>query len=245
LSLELAVLWGFISGLPLVAGAIITRFFTFNKKMLGVIMAFGSGVMISVLAFSLMKEAYDLGGIIPVSIGFIAGAIVFGIGNHEINKRGAEHRKRCSGLEAGTGKATGLALALGSLMDNIPESLALGISLMASTSVSLALLAGIIISNFPEAVAGSQVMKIRGRSQKFILGTWSAIAGVNILAAAVGFSFLAHLGVESTAIALSLAAGAILAMLAETMMPEAYELGGFHISLATAAGFLVAFVIAL
>jgi ZIP family zinc transporter len=245
MGLELAIFWGFVSGLPLVAGAIVTRFFTFNKKTIGIIMAFGSGVMISVISFSLMKEAYELGGIIPISVGFTVGAIIFGIGNREIHKRGARHRKRPFHPETKNMKATGLVLALGSLMDNIPESIALGISLVGASSVTSALLAGIILTNFPEAVASSQAMKVVKRNPKYILSTWGSIAAANIAAAAAGFLFFGQIGPEGVAIALSLAAGAILAMLAETMMPEAYELGGFHISLATAAGFLVAFVIGL
>ena len=237
--------YGFITGLPLVAGAIISKFYTFKEKPIGMIMAFGSGVLIAVVAFSLMAEAYDIGGIIPVSIGFVAGAAVFSWGNHTVNKRGAKNRKRCFGPEVGGGKASGTALALGSLMDNIPESFAIGVSLLSAGSVSSALLVGIIISNFPESSAGAQAMKITGRTQKYIFKTWGSIAAINIVAAAIGFIVISQLGPEIQAITLGVAGGAILAMLAETMMPEAYETGGFHISLATVAGFLIAFILGL
>ncbi len=145
----------------------------------------------------------------------------------------------------GGGKASGTGLALGSLMDNIPESFAIGVSLLSAGSVSTALLVGIIISNFPESSAGAQAMKITGRTQKYIFKTWGGIAAINIVAAAIGFSVISQLGTEIQAITLGIAGGAILAMLAETMMPEAYESGGYHISLATVGGFLIAFILGL
>ena len=245
MSLELALFYGFITGLPLIAGAVIVKFYTFKDKSIGMIMAFGSGVLIAVVAFSLMTEAYHLGGILPVTIGFIGGAALFSWGNHTINKRGAKNRKRCFGPEVGGGKASGTALALGSLMDNIPESFAIGVSLLSAGSVSSALLVGIIISNFPESSAGAQAMKITGRTQKYIFKTWGSIAAINVLAAAIGFAVISQLGPEIQAITLGIAGGAILAMLAETMMPEAYESGGFHISLAMLFGFLLLFFLSI
>ena len=217
MSLELAVFYGFITGIPLIAGAVITKFYTFKEKPIGMIMAFGSGVLIAVVAFSLMSEAYHLGGIIPVSIGFVAGAVLFSWGNHTVNKRGAKNRKRCFGPEVGGGKASGTALALGSLMDNIPESFAIGVSLLSAGGVSSALLVGIIISNFPESSAGAQAMKITGRTQKYIFKTWDGIAVINIVAAVIGFVVISQLGLEIQAITLVIAGGAILAMFAETI----------------------------
>jgi len=243
MSLELAMFYGFLTGLPLIVGAVIVQFYSFGHRSIGLIMAFGSGVLMAVVAFSLMTEAFHLGGIVPVSIGFIAGGVLFTVGNHMINKRGAKNRKRCTGPDVGGGGASGMALALGSLMDNIPESFAIGVSLLSGGTVSSALLAGIIISNFPESAAGAQAMKITGRSRGYILKTWGTIAAINVVAAAIGFLIISQLGPEVIAITLGIAGGAILAMLAETMMPEAYENGGYHISLATVGGFLVAFIL--
>jgi len=114
---------------------------------------------------------------------------------------------------------------------------------LSAGTVSSALLVGVIISNFPESAAGAQAMKITGRSQKYIFRTWGSIAAINIVAAVIGFLVISQLGPEIQAITLGIAGGAILAMLAETMMPEAYESGGYHISLATVAGFLIAFIL--
>jgi len=177
--------------------------------------------------------------------GFIAGAVLFTVGNHVINKRGAKNRKRCTGPEIGGGGASGMALALGSLMDNIPESFAIGVSLLTGGTVSSALLVGIIISNFPESSAGAQAMKLTGRSRGYILKTWGSIAAINVGAAAIGYLVISQLGDAIIAMTLGIAAGAILAMLAETMMPEAYENAGYHTSLATAGGFLIAFILGL
>ena len=136
------------------------------------------------------------------------------------------------------------ALALGSIMDNIPESLALGVSAMSGT-VGIAFLAGIIVSNFSESAAGSQTMKIAKTSTKSIILTWTIIGILNVISAAAGFVILSQMGHEVTAFVLAVAAGAILAMLAETMIPEAYQHGGFFISVATALGFLMSFVLVL
>lgn len=245
MSLELAAFYGFITGVPLIAGAIITKFYTFKEKLIGTIMAFGSGVLIAVIAFSLMTEAYNLGGIIPVSLGFVIGAVLFIWVNQIINKQGAKNRKKYFGPKVSGISASGKSLALGSLMDNIPESFAIGVSLLSSGIVSTALVAGIAISNFPESVAGAQAMKIKGMTQRYILKTWGSIAAINVAAAVIGFTVISHLGVEIQAITLGVAGGAILAMLAETMMPEAYESGAYHVSLATVVGFLVAFIVGL
>ena len=138
----------------------------------------------------------------------------------------------------------GKALALGSLMDNIPESLALGVSAM-SGNVGIAFLAGIIVSNFSESAAGSQTMKIAKTETRSIIITWGIISIVNVISAVLGFLILSQLGQEITAFALAIAAGAILAMLAETMIPEAYQHGGFFISIATSLGFLMSLVLVL
>lgn len=244
LGLETALFYGFLTGLPLIAGAVLTKFVRFGGKTLGVIMAFGSGALIVVITFSLMAESFEGGGIIVAATGFITGVIIFSAGNYIINKRGGKNRKKCKHPDEmeHDSSSEGKALALGSIMDNIPESLALGVSAMSGT-VGMAFLAGIMVSNFSESAAGSQTMKIAKTSTKSIISTWGIICIVNVVSAAVGFLILSQLSHEITAFALAVAAGAILAMLAETMIPEAYQHGGFFISIATALGFLMSFVL--
>jgi ZIP family zinc transporter len=160
-------------------------------------------------------------------------------------KSGIKNRKRSHGENAGGGKdASGIALMIGSLMDNIPENMALGISLVAGGSVNIVLIAAIFISNFPEGLASSQGMKNNGKSITKILLLWLIVVAIGTISSAIGFSILANINNKDiVSIALSYASGAILVMLAESMIPEAFEEGGSKIGLAAMAGFVVAFVL--
>jgi ZIP family zinc transporter len=209
-------------------------------------MAFGAGVLVAALTFSLIKEAYSLvNDLLPVVLGFVLGGVSYSLANHILNKRGStDHRKRSHGNNAGGGKdASGIALMVGSLMDNIPENMALGISIVAGGGVNMVLIAAIFISNFPEGLASSQGMKSNGKSTKQILLLWSVVVVIGTISSAIGFSVLAKVSKDIVAIALSYASGAILVMLAESMMPEAFEEGGSKIGLATMAGFAIAFIL--
>jgi len=209
-------------------------------------MAFGAGVLVAALTFSLIEEAYDLvNDILPVILGFVLGGLSYSIANHMLNKKtGTNYRKRSHGQNAGGGKdASGIALMVGSLMDNIPENMALGISIVAGGTVNLVLIAAIFISNFPEGLASSQGMKSNGKSTKKILLLWGVVVVIGTISSAIGFSVLAQVSKDIVAVALSFASGAILVMLAESMIPEAFEEGGSRIGLATMAGFAIAFVL--
>jgi zinc transporter, ZIP family len=212
-------------------------------------MAFGAGVLIAALTFSLIEEAYDLiNDLVPVVLGFTLGGLSYSIANYILNIKssGTKNRKRSHGENAGGGKnASGIALMIGSLMDNIPENMALGISLVAGGgTVNIVLIAAIFISNFPEGLASSQGMKNNGKSITKILLLWIIVVAIGTISSAIGFSVLANVNKYIVSIALSYASGAILVMLAESMIPEAFEEGGeSKIGLATMAGFVVAFVL--
>jgi zinc transporter, ZIP family len=212
-------------------------------------MAFGAGVLIAALTFSLIEEAYNLiNDLVPVVLGFTLGGLSYSIANYILNIKssGTKNRKRSHGENAGGGKnASGIALMIGSLMDNIPENMALGISLVAGGgTVNIVLIAAIFISNFPEGLASSQGMKNNGKSITKILLLWIIVVAIGTISSAVGFSVLANVNKYIVSIALSYASGAILVMLAESMIPEAFEEGGeSKIGLATMAGFVVAFVL--
>ena len=212
-------------------------------------MAFGAGVLVAALTFSLIEEAYSLvNDLVPVVSGFTLGGISYSIANYILNKKrsGTKHRKRSHGENGGGGKdASGIALMVGSLMDNIPENMALGISIVAGGgTVNIVLIAAIFISNFPEGLAASQGMKNNGKSIKKILLLWLVVVAIGTISSAIGFSVLANVNKYIVSIALSYASGAILVMLAESMIPEAFEEGGeSKIGLATMAGFAVAFVL--
>jgi zinc transporter, ZIP family len=211
-------------------------------------MAFGAGVLVAALTFSLIEEAYNLvNDLVPVVSGFTLGGLSYSIANYILNRKsGIKNRKRSHGENAGGGKdAPGIALMIGSLMDNIPENMALGISLVAGGgTVNIVLIAAIFISNFPEGLASSQGMKNNGKSIKKILLLWLVVVAIGTISSAIGFSVLANVNKYIVSIALSYASGAILVMLAESMIPEAFEEGGeSKIGLATMAGFAVAFVL--
>jgi zinc transporter, ZIP family len=212
-------------------------------------MAFGAGVLVAALTFSLIEEAYNLvNDLVPVVLGFTLGGLSYSIANYILNIKssGTKNRKRSHGENAGGGKnASGIALMIGSLMDNIPENMALGISLVAGGgTVNIVLITAIFISNFPEGLASSQGMKNNGKSITKILLLWIIVVAIGTISSAVGFSVLANVNKYIVSIALSYASGAILVMLAESMIPEAFEEGGeSKIGLATMAGFVVAFVL--
>ncbi len=209
-------------------------------------MAFGAGVLIAALTFSLIEEAYNLvNDLVPVVLGFTLGGLSYSVANHILNKRkGVKNRKRSHGENAGGGKdASGIALMVGSLMDNIPENMALGISLVAGGTVNIVLIAAIFISNFPEGLASSQGMKSNGRTTKQILLLWAIVVAIGTASSIIGFLILSRADKAIVSIALSYASGAILVMLAESMIPEAFEEGGSKIGLAAMAGFIVAFVL--
>lgn len=241
-----SLLWGFIASLPLIAGAILASYVDLKKSIIASIMAFGAGVLVAALTFSLIEEAYSLANdLVPVILGFVLGGLSYSIANHVLNKRAStQHRKRSHGQNAGGGKdASGVALMVGSLMDNIPENMALGISIVAGGAVNVVLIAAIFISNFPEGLASSQGMKSNGKSTQKILLLWAVVVAIGTISSAIGFSVLANVDKYIVSIALSYASGAILVMLAESMIPEAFEEGGSKVGLATMAGFAIAFAL--
>ena len=155
-----------------------------------------------------------------------------------------EEEKDSHGEMAGGGKdASGLSLLVGSIMDNIPENMVLGISLVTGGTVNIVLIAAIFISNFPEGLASSEGMKTNGKSRKYIIGIWSIAVLIGTISTAIGFSILSKANSSIISIAISFAAGAILVMLAESMIPEAYKEGGMKVGIATMIGFVVAFIL--
>ena len=201
-------------------------------------MALGAGVLISSVAFELMEEAYKSGGFDASSLGLLTGAVAFFLADRAVNRSGGGHRKN-SGNEQG-GYAT--AIAIGALMDGIPESAAIGISLLGGGKISAALVA-VFLSNIPEGLSSASGMKRAGKSTTHILALWAAVTVVSAFAALLGYLFLDGASENLVAGIQAFAAGAILTMLASTMMPEAYEEGGEVTGIVTTVGFLLAFIL--
>jgi ZIP family zinc transporter len=243
-----SLLFGFIASIPLLIGSAVAMFVKFPKHIVASIMAFGSGVLIAALSFSLMQEAFEQSqSLISVILGFLFGGISYTLANFILNKKSKgelKKRKKSHGEVGGGGKeAKGLALLVGSIMDNIPENMALGISLVTGGVVNIVLIAAIFISNFPEGLASSSGMLLNGKSRKHVIGLWSIAVAIGTASTAIGFEILSKADPSLVSIAISFAAGAILVMLAESMMPEAYEEGGMKIGIATMIGFGIAFIL--
>jgi len=235
--------WGLVSGSALIIGALVGYYIHVPQRLIAAIMSFGSGVLISALAFELINEAYMRGGFGATAFGSLGGAAVYTAANIWLAARGARHRKRSSEPQPTEDEVSGsgTAIALGATFDGIPESIVIGVSLLAGAGVGFVTVIAIFLSNFPEGLSGAVGMKKAGRSARYILGLWSAIAIISAGAAIAGNTLFAGASPAIIAIVMSVAAGAILAMLADTMMPEAFETAHDYAGLITVAGFLVAF----
>ncbi len=237
--------WGLLSGAALVVGAAVAWFVRVPQRVVAGIMAFGAGVLISALSFELMAEAAETGGLGPTAFGFLAGAAVYTAANVVLARRGARHRKRSGDQQPSEGEhsGSGTAIALGALVDGIPESVVLGVSLLGGGRVSGTVVAAIFISNVPEGLSSAAGMKNAGRRAGYVFGLWSGIALTSGLAALIGNLTLGGASTAVVAAITAVAAGAILAMLADTMIPEAFERAATSTGMITVLGFLTAFTI--
>jgi ZIP family zinc transporter len=240
-----AGMWGLLSGGALVVGAAVAWLVRVPPRVIAGVMAFGAGVLISALAFDLMAEAADVGGLGPTALGFVAGAVVYTVANVALARRGARHRKRSGDEQPSEDEhsGSGTALALGALLDGVPESVVLGVSLLGGGGVSATVVAAVFISNVPEGLSSAAGMRSAGRSARYVFGLWSAIAVASGVAALVGNLALGGVSPAVIATITAVAAGAVLAMLTDTMIPEAVERAGLATGLLTVLGFLTAFSI--
>lgn len=240
-----AALWGGVSGSALLLGAAIAWWVQVPQRVVAGVMAFGSGVLISALCFELMDEAFRRGGLDSTAIGFLGGAALYTAANWWLARHGARHRKRSG--SAGPGERQGgdnaAGIAVGALLDGIPESIVIGLSLLEGGAVSLVAVIAIFLSNLPEGLSSAAGMKRAGRPAGYVFGVWGGIAASSALAALAGYLLFDGRSPELVAATTAVAAGAILAMLADTMIPEAFEIAHDFAGLITALGFLVAFTL--
>ena len=239
-----AALWGLVGGSSLLIGAIIGYYLPLRQKFVAMIMAFGSGVLLSALCLELMDKAFKRGGPIPVSCGFIFGSLTYSVANLFLERRVARERKYLKQSPIEKHKASsGTAIAIGALLDGIPESIVIGLSMIYNLRVSLVTVIAIFISNFPEGLASAAAMKKNDRSAKYVFSIWIGLCFSSGIASAMGYSIVGQYSASAISAVISFAAGAMLAMLADTMIPEAFTNAKNWSATFMTVGFLVSFLL--
>lgn len=228
------IAYAIIASVALPIGAFIGARFDVPRPVLATLLGFASGALISAVAFELFDEAFEHGGARRAGVSFLLGATVFVLADTWLEKRIKN--------VARSGGAVGFALLAGVTLDGVPENLAMGVSLIEGGGAA-ALLVAIFVSNFPEAVVGAKKMREAGVSARHAFLIWLAAAALLAAAVVVGYVALDGVGGKTLSIPLAFAAGAVLASLADTVMPEAFDEGGIKVAYATALGFLLSYLI--
>jgi ZIP family zinc transporter len=230
-----AFAWGLVGAISLILGALIVFIHRPATRSLGLIMGFGAGVLLSAVSFELIDEALTVsGGEGGTALGFFTGALVFYVGDSAIARIGR-------GKE-GEG-SSGLSIVLGTVLDGVPESAVLGLTILQTGAVGVSMLVAVFVSNLPEAIAASSGLLDSGWKRSRVVALWSGVALVSALSAAVGYALLADSPPQDLAFVLAFAAGAILTMLSTTMIPQAFVEAHRPVGLATTLGFAVALAI--
>jgi ZIP family zinc transporter len=239
----IAGFWGWLAGSALLIGAAVGFYVQLSEKTISSVMAFGSGVLISAISFELMEKAVEHGNFLFSSVGFLLGAIIYTFAAKLVNAKGAQHRKRSNDLQAKPDEdGSGMAIAIGALLDGIPESIVIGLTLLAGQSVSKVAVFAIFLSNLPEGLSSSSGMKKAGRSKQYVFALWLGIALISGLASIAGYTLFGHFGDNIISAIMCLAAGAMLAMIVTTMIPEAYQEDRDWSGIITVVGFLISFI---
>jgi ZIP family zinc transporter len=220
-----AGLWALLAASSLVLGAFLAERFAVSRRVVGNSMGFGAGALVAALSYDLIPDTRLADWQIWASFG--VGAVLFYVLDSILERR------------AGDTSGAGVAIALGALLDGVPESIVLGIGIAVGGSVSIGFLAAVFVSNIPESLSSTAQLR-QGRTVGWIYRLWTTIVLVSAVAAGVGYLIAAHVSAVDGRYVQALAAGAVLTMLSDSMMPEAFKEGGRPIALLTALGFAVA-----
>lgn len=229
-----AALWGALATSALLVGAEAAFTGRLNRMAIGLVMAFGVGALIASVSFELIAPAAESSSTQRVVLGLAVGSLVFFAGDFAIERLARSE----------DGEKSSLGLVLGAFLDGIPEGAVLGMSLVVGGEISVALLVGVWISNFPESLAATVGMEREGWTRSSIRRVWFAIVIATAVAAAIGFLAVDRSSTLTGAFVQAFAAGALLTMIADELMPEAYERSSIYAGLATTAGFTVAALLA-
>ena len=238
-----AGLWGLLGGSSLVIGAALAYLVKLPTRVTAGVMAFGCGVLMSAVAYDLILEGHEKGGLPSIVLGALAGSLAYSLANWLVSRGGGHHRKRSGEQQADSGAGGGMAIAIGSLLDGIPESVVLGVGLLGAGGISTAMLAAVFLSNLPEGLSSAVGMKKAGRSKAYVFGLWGGIALLSGLSACLGAALLGGASPVLLSMVNAVAAGALLTMIADTMIPEAVEGERGLTGLLVVVGFLVAFTL--
>jgi ZIP family zinc transporter len=234
-----AAFWGLVTAGSLWVGAALALARP-GHRWVGLAMAFGSGALIAAVAYELVLDAFETSANLAAA-GFGVGALVFYAGSWAIDRRG-RHRMGMTGDSSLAGSAS--TIVLGTVLDGVPESFVLGASILQDGAVPVAVVVGVFAANVPEALSGTVGLLEAGWSRAHVFRMWTLVVAVSVLAAIAGYVLLDVMPTGGGAFAAAFAAGALLVMLADTLMPEAFELGGREAGLLTALGFAVGFALA-
>lgn len=229
-----AVGWGAATSASLWLGQALARPLAAANRTTGLIMGFGAGTLFSAVAYQLVPTDSLVHGV-TVGVGLTLGALVYFIADQLLDRRGAGDRQR---IKPGPVSSSGLAMFLGALLDGLPEAFVLGISIAVGGTVSVAFVVAVFVSNIPQGVAGTTSLIAAGRNQRQVFGLWGGLTVACAIAAGLGFVLSARIP-DQGLIAEAFAAGALLMVLADSMIPEAYRHGGRAVGLATVVGYLV------
>jgi zinc transporter, ZIP family len=227
--------WGAFGAAALLVGALIAYLLDPSRRVIAVVMALGTGLLIGSVAFELVDEALETQTVASVAALVLVGSAVFTVGDWLLTRRGGGDRKDMEGAQA---EGSPLAIVLGSVLDGIPESFVLGLTVLQG-GVSVSLLVAVVLSNLPEGMSSSSGLKAAGWPRGRVLAMWSVVVAVSALAAAAGYALLDPASGETGALVQAFAGGALLAMLADTLLPEAYAVEGVLTGQLVVAGFAV------
>src|ERR687897_1949183 len=238
------VLFAVVASSALVVGGVLGAHWNAPTTFTGIMLAFASGSLIAALCFELFPEAFELGGAWRAGLGLLAGGTTFVLANAALDRwvAGSAKPQQREKVQRGASGGVGWALLAAVTLDGVPENIALGVSLVEGASYTLLL--AIFVSNLPESLVGAVAMRDEGRPPREAILVWMLCALVLAVAVVLGRAAFAGAGEGLLAVCLAFAGGAVLASLADTLMPEAFEHGRPYNSFATAAGFFLSFMLA-